>query len=341
MAGGEQRRGRRPTIRDVAAAAGVSKSLVSRAFIDPDRVGSESLKRIISTADDLGYRPSWSARALNGPNGGFIGVVMSDLYSPAFAPIVAGAYRRLRAAGHDVLLSMASLSEPGADRQLEEAQVAFLHDLQPASLLVVGAVPDMRSLEPLATQIPIVVAGSRDVALPVAAEVVTDDRAGMDAVITHLAALGHQDIAHIAGIAKVGQARADAFRESMSGHGLATRSTIIQGDFEEDCGYRCARELLASDTPPTAITTAGDPAAAGVLAAVREAGSDVAVVGYGNAPVASYHLTQLTTVDPDNQQIGATAASTLLDAHLGDAVGRQIRVQPKLIVRSTSIPRSS
>ena len=129
---------KRPTIRDVAAVAGVSKSLVSRAFVDPQRVGSDSLKRINDAANRMGFAPSWSARTLNGPDGGFVGIVVSDLYSPAFAPMVIGAYRRLKSEGLDVLLSAASLSEPGADRTLEEAPIAFLRGLRPTKMIVIG-----------------------------------------------------------------------------------------------------------------------------------------------------------------------------------------------------------
>ncbi|AXE37682.1 HTH-type transcriptional repressor PurR [Acidipropionibacterium virtanenii] len=290
----------------------------------------------MSTAEHLGFRPSWSARALNSSDGGFIGIVMSDLYSAALAPIVVGAYRQLRESGHEVLLSTASLSQPGADRTLEEAQVAFIHDLRPSSLLIVGAVRDMRSLGPLAAQVPTVVAGSREVDLPVAAEVFTDDVAGMDDVITHLVGLGHRDIAHIAGIGRVGVARAAAYEKAMARHGLGAHTHVEWGDFEEHAGYRSTREFLASASPPTAITTAGDPAAAGALAAVREAGVDVAVVGYGNAPLAGYGLIQLTTVDPDNQKIGAAAASALLAARPGDDAARQIRIRPRLVVRSSA-----
>lgn len=341
MPSAESGRAKRPTIRDVAAAAGVSKSLVSRAFVDPDRVGARSLKRIRDAAAELGFRPSWSARTLNSPNGGFIGILVSDLYSAALAPIVIGAYRRLEQGGHEVLLSVASLSEPGADQTLEEAQIGFLHDLRPASLLIVGAVHDMHSLKPLASRVPTVVAGARDVDLPVAAEVFTDDDAGMDAVVTHLVGLGHRDIAHIAGIGRVGRGRARAYQRAMAAHGLQSLARVEWDDFEEHAGYRAARRLLAADNPPTAITAAGDPAAAGALAAVRRAGADVSVVGYGNAPIADYQLTRLTTVDPDNQSIGATAAEALLAAGPGDHAHRQIRVRPRLVQRSTTGPATS
>lgn len=329
----------RPTIRDVAAVAGVSKSLVSRAFVDPGRVGEESLRRIMEAAGHLGFRPSWSARTLNNSDGGFTGIVVSDLYSPALAPIVIGAHRRLEAAGRRVLLCSASLNQPGADRALENAAIAFLGDLRPQDLLIVGAVRDATVLEPLATFEPTVVAGARGVSIPAAAEVFTDDEAGLSAVIDHLWRLGHSRIAHVSGIGRVGEARAVAYERAMDERGLSEHVRIDRADFEEAAGYAAGRRLLALPHPPTAITTAGDPAALGVLAAVRELGTGTSVVGYGNAPASGYHLAQLTTVDPDNQAIGAAAAEVLLEADpVREAPPRQIRVAPRLVERSTTGP---
>lgn len=329
----------RPTIRDVAAVAGVSKSLVSRAFASPGRVGEDSLRRIMEAADQLGFRPSWPARALNSSDGGFTGIVVSDLYSPALAPIVIGAHRRLEAAGRRVLLCSASLNQPGADRALEKAAIAFLGDLRPQSLLIVGAVRDESSLEPLGKLEPTVIAGTRDAGIAAAAEVSTDDEAGMLAVIDHLAGLGHRRIAHTSGIGRVGAARARAYEHAMESRGLAGHILIDRADFEEEAGYAAARRLLALPEPPTAIATAGDHAALGVLAAVREEGSGTSVVGYGNAPASAYHLARLTTVDPDNQAIGAAAAEALLDADPTHGFPpQQIRVAPRLVERSTTGP---
>lgn len=330
---------KRPTIRDVAAEAGVSKSLVSRAFVDPQRVGSDSLRRINKAADRLGFAPSWSARTLNGPNGGFVGIVVSDLYSQTLAPMVIGAYRRLKAEGLDVLLSAARLSEPGADRTLEEAPIAFLRGLRPANLIVIGGVHDMSRLSSLAAAVPTVVAGARDVGLESIAEVFTDDDAGMDLVVEHLTGLGHTRIAHLAGIGSVGAARSRAYLHSMEVRGLGLQAHVEPADFEEVAGYAAACRLLDALDPPTAITAAGDPAAIGALAAVRERGADVSVVGYGNAPSSAYQLVQLTTVDPDNQAIGAQAAETLLKARsVRSQHGQHLHVPPRLILRSTTKP---
>jgi DNA-binding LacI/PurR family transcriptional regulator len=330
---------KRPTIRDVAAEAGVSKSLVSRAFVDPQRVGSDSLRRINEAADRLGFAPSWSARTLNGPDGGFVGILVSDLYSPALAPMVIGAYRRLKAEGLDVLLSAASLSEPGVDRTLEEAPIAFLRGLRPSSLIVIGGVHDMSTLRPLAATIPTVVAGVRDVDLDSTTEVFTDDDAGMDLVVEHLTGLGHENIAHLAGIGSVGAARSQAYAHAMEVRGLGRHVRVEQADFEEAAGYAAACRLLDAPNPPTAITAAGDPAGIGALAAVRERGTDTSVVGYGNAPSSAYRLVQLTTVDPDNQAIGARAAETLLRSRTDQPRhGKQLHVPPRLILRSTTHP---
>lgn len=334
--------GKKPTVRDVAVAAGVSKSLVSRAFVNPGNVGAESLEKIMNAASDLGFRPSWSARTLNNADGGFTGIVLADLYSASLAPIAIGASRRLDEAGHEVLLSSASFSEPGADAVLERASIAFLGDLRPAKLLIVGAVVDMSLLAGLAAGVPTVVAGSRDVGISTIAEVFTDDDVGLDLVIAHLLSHGHRRIAHIAGIGNVGRTRGAAYARAMVAHGLGGHIRIEQADFEERGGYQAMQRLLKRAEPPTAVAAAGDAAAIGALAAIRQEGVDVAVVGYGNTPAAAYHVTDLTSIEPHNQVIGARAAEALMtkcDAPANEP--QQVRIEPSLIVRSSSRSASS
>lgn len=327
-------RAQRPTIRDVAAVAGVSKSLVSRAFVNPEKVGAESLQRIRKAADQLGFEPSWSARSLNSTDGGFVGIIVSDLFSSALAPIVIGAYRALEKANVDVLLTSASLSEPGSANKLEAAPIAFLGGLRPSRLLIVGAVADMSQLESLARQVPTVVAGTRDVELPVAAEVFTDDIVGMRLAVEHLSRHGHTHIAHLAGIGRVGEGRAAAYVSAMEGQHLQSHIRVVESDFEEMAGYESAKKLLSSRDRPSAITTAGDPAALGAKAAARELGLETAVVGYGNSSSSSFHLTRITSVDPHNQEIGGCAAGALLSAGARDsAAPAQHRVTPSLVVR--------
>lgn len=302
-------------------------------------MSAASLDKIMRAATELGFRPSWSARTLNNSSGGFTGIVVADLYSPALAPISIGASRLLQGVGGEVLLSSASMSEPGADAALESSSIAFLGDLRPSRLLIVGAVADMSMFASLASQVPTVVAGSRDVDIPAIAEVFTDDDIGLDLTIEHLLALGHERIAHIAGIGPVGRARESAYRRSMVAHGLADHMLVEQADFEERAGYRATRALLAAERPPTAVTTAGDLAAIGALAAIAEIDAQVAVVGYGNTAASAFHLVGLTSVDPRNQMIGERAAEVFLSP---DSTGAQrlsqIRVAPTLVVRSSSRP---
>jgi DNA-binding LacI/PurR family transcriptional regulator len=161
----------------------------------------------------------------------------------------------------------------------------------------------------------------------------------MDLVVEHLTGLGHTRIAHLAGIGHVGAARSKAYVRAMDVRGLGLQAHVEPADFEEAAGYAAACRLLDTAEPPTAISAAGDPAAIGALAAVRERGAEVSVVGYGNAPSSAYHLVQLTTVDPDNQAIGAQAAETLLRARTGRPKhGQHLHVPPRLILRSTTHP---
>jgi DNA-binding LacI/PurR family transcriptional regulator len=332
-------REKRPTVRDVAAAAGVSKSLVSRAYTDPDRVRAESRELIFRTAKTLGYRPSWSARALTTADGDFIAVVMADLYSPSLAPMIAGAQRRLAAEGRNVLIAAASLAEPGRRRALDQEAIAFLGDLRPTRLLVVGAVHDMSSLRELADSVPVVIAGALSTDVPVAARVYTDNVQGMGLAVQHLRSLGHTKIAHMSGTGAVGAARAEAYVSAMVAAGLRHEVRMEPADFDEAEGYAAANRLLRSDDPPTAITAAGDFAAIGALGAADDLGlRATSVVGYGDVLPAQFQRIRLTTIAADNEGIGERAAAELLVADRGGAATRDIAIPPSLVVRSTTRP---
>lgn len=327
--------GKRVTIRDVAAAAGVSKSLVSWVYSNPSRVSDESRALVLATAERLGFRPNWAARSLNAANGGFTGILMADLHSPPFAQLVDVARFELRSRQRLALMTAANAAT-GLRASLDNETLGFFGDLRPRSLIVVGSTPDMSSVAPLVESIPSVLAGGIDDALPFAATVRSDDAEGMRLLVGHLRARGHRSIAHIGGAGgPVGESRARGYATAMREAGLETEVMIEVADFSEAAGYAAARRLLERRDPPTAITAINDVAAAGALAAV--AGTGTAVTGYGDTAIAGYRLTQLTTVRAHNDEIGRRAVEALIGAEEHpDVTGREVLVSPSLVVRGTT-----
>ncbi|MFC6355399.1 LacI family DNA-binding transcriptional regulator [Luethyella okanaganae] len=304
--------GRRPTIRDVASAAGVSKSLVSLVYANPSSVSSERTRRVLDAAAELGFRPNAVARSLAGNDGNFIGILVADLHNPVFSEIVDAARRELARVGEVSLMTSATLPGDTSQHVLDDRLLALFRDLRPRGILIVGSVPDMAAVASFAASSRIVVASAIADQLPTAHTVRGDDVAGMRLVVDHLVGLGHRDIAHIGGQGGlVAQARAHAYEAAMAAHGLVDFVRVAPADYSESSGHAAAEMLLTSGTAPTAITAVNDLAAVGALAAAGEHDLQISVTGYDDTYLAALRQISLTTVDPGNEAIGTRAAEVL------------------------------
>jgi DNA-binding LacI/PurR family transcriptional regulator len=193
--------GRRPTIIDVAARAGVSKSLVSLAMRGDPRVAESSRLRIEEAARELGYRTNWAARSLSTLRSGTVGVLVADLHNPWFVEIVDPLRTVLHEAGLDTLLTSGVMpgSRAGERARLDLGAVEALRSLKVEGLVVVGSLPDHSGLAAAVGDVPVVVAGAGRQGLVGADVVRSDDAAGAGLVVDHLVARGHERIAHLGG----------------------------------------------------------------------------------------------------------------------------------------------
>jgi DNA-binding LacI/PurR family transcriptional regulator len=309
--------GRRPTIRDVAERAGVSKSLVSLVMRGEPMVRADKRQRVQRAAEELGYRTNIAARSLATARSQTVGVLMADLRNPLLVDVVETAEQALEEAGISALLSSAVLfSGPARRPRVDHRAVGALKDLGVEGILVVGSVPDRSALAEVIGDVPMVVAAAQAEGLQ--ADVVrNDDRLGMRLVVDYLVAVGHRHIAHLGGLGgAVAQDRADGYRAAMHHHGLDEQTLLADSDFSEDAGYRGTAQLLRGDRPVTAITAVNDLAAVGALSAAVDSGltvpGDLAVTGYDDTFVAAIRQVSLTSVNPDSSGIGTLAARCLL-----------------------------
>lgn len=324
----------RATIRDVAARAGVSKSLVSLVYSAPDSVSAERRERVRQAAEDLGYRPNHVARSLNSMRDDIVGILVADSRNPVLGEIVDAARETLFATGRLGFVLTAVALHEGAPR-LDVDLLSMVADLRPARLLIVGSVPEMRLVREAMPDARIVVASAIPVELDDAPSVHADDAAGIALAVAHLAERGHRRIAHIGGAGgPTAQARATAFGSALAAHGLPP-GRVGLSDFTERAGFRAAAELLDDEDPPSALVASSDLAALGALAAVRDRGlsGSVAVTGYDNTFLAGLALADLTSVDPGNHEIGRRAAELLT---ADPAATRVHPIAPRLVIRSSS-----
>jgi DNA-binding LacI/PurR family transcriptional regulator len=325
-----------PTIRDVAEAAGVSKSLVSLVLRGSGQVRPEKRDAVLRAARELGYRPNAAARSLSEQRTRTVGVLLNDLRNPWFVDLLDGLNPLLHDNGLRMLLADARLN-----RRAGQDPADPLLDLRVDGLVVVGTLPDPAGLGTAAERVPVVVAGAREPA-PAGVDVVAcDDERGARLVTEHLIALGHRRIAHIAGYGAVGELRRRSFEATMRAHGLADEAVVEPSDMTEEGGYRTTVRLLSRPARPTALFAVNDIASVGALSAAEELGlrvpHDVSVVGYDNTSISRLRHVWLTTVDNAGHEVGRRAARCLLDRFERPGGAGQLHLAaPALEIRGTT-----
>ena len=179
-----------PTIYDVAEAAGVATSTVSRAFSTPSRVSARTRERVLAVAAELGYRPNPHARALLSGRSHTVAMVVSDITNPHYFELIRGAEMRARASEYTLVLVNAEESP-----RIEYDQIQRLVSSVDGFLLAASRLPD-ENLEQIAAQRPLVLMNRELAGLP---SVVLDHVAGCRQIVDHLASLGHRDLVYLAG----------------------------------------------------------------------------------------------------------------------------------------------
>jgi DNA-binding LacI/PurR family transcriptional regulator len=333
----------RPTIADVARAAGVSKSAVSFALNNRPGVAAATRDRILSTARELGWTPDSKARALSVSKALAVGLVIartpetlrSDPFFPSF---IAGLETVLSARGYSLLLHLVTEAQReeevyrrlGSEGRVDGTFVTDLRvdDPRPALLAELG--------------LPAVIIGPA-LAEPFWPAVGVDDAPGITETVEHLVALGHRRIAHVSGpLDSVhGRSRADAWSAALAKAGLP-RSRCVEADFSAQSGVQATRELLETGEPPTAIVYANDLMAMAGLSWAASRGvrvpQDLSITGFDDTEIAAHLQPALTTVSMDVVTWGATAATRLLEL-LDGREAAQIDLPPaRLVVRDSTGP---
>jgi len=338
----------RPTINDVASAAGVSKGAVSFALNGRPGIAPETRERILAAAERLGWSPSQSARALSVSRALAVGLVVArppevlrvDAFFPAF---IAGAEAVLSERGHALLLQVAERDDLAAYRRLARAgrvDGVLLTDLH---------VDDDRPALLEELEVPAVVVGPpHDLVRErhLQATVGVDDAPGISDAVEHLVELGHRRIAHVSGPQDMvhGRSRRQAWSDALHRAGLVD-DLCVQGDFSTGSGAAATRVLLELDQAPTAIVFANDLMALGGISLAASRGIDVpgrlSITGYDDTEIAAHLQPSLTTVSSDVVAWGRAAATRLLDLVDGRSCEPVALPPGRLVVRDSTGPASS
>ena len=325
-----------PTMADVAAAAGVSKALVSIVFRGAAGASEATRARVFQAAEQLGYRTNRTASLLKLHRTRHLGVTM-NVRNAFHAELVEGIQEAADREGYQIVLG--TVTENHDERRAVETLLEFRCE----SLILLGSELSKPMLDDLATNVPVVLVGRR-AAIDTVDVVRTADDRGLGLVVDHLIGLGHHDIIHIdGGRHTISADRRRGYRTAMRRNNEARHVRILAGGTGEVDGWRTAEELLRGDQLPTAVTTFNDHCAVGLIDRLARAGvvvpDSMSVAGYDNAPIAQYAAINLTTVSqeaPIQAQWAVRAAVERLEGVRQDT--RESILEPRLIVRGSTGP---
>ena len=338
------------TIRDVAREARVSVASVSRALNGHANVTEQTRSRILGIAASLRYVPHSAARSLITRRTQTIGALLPELYGEFFSELIRGIDLAARGRGLHLLVSSShgDASEAASALRAMQGRVDGMLILSPH----VDA-DFLRANLPEST--PSVLLNSPVQSGPYTVFNV-DNFGGARAMVRHLLATGHRDVALIAGPADNfdAQQRELGYRAAMAEAATGVQPVVIPGDFTEASGYRAGLALLARKPVPRAVFAANDMMAVGCLAAFAEAGVSVpetiAVAGFDDIPIARYVEPPLTTVHVRIADLGRHALMRLV-AEIEQPDGENTREETldcQIVVRascgaaiSKAVPRKS
>ncbi len=318
---------RRPTIKHVAARAGVSFKTVSRVINGDGHVNAEMREAVEAAMAALGYRPHRAARALRSSRTYAIALLAGSRDEPAagerahfpeyLGEVIAGCAQACRPAGFHLVLELLAY---GDRRRAAAVAGGLLDDLAPDGVVLVPPLCDLGWLLDLLDQ-----RGIACVRLMPGAEpgrgacLAVDDFAAARALTERLLDAGHRAVGFVAGPPDhlAAQARRAGFEAAVAACPGA-RAMIGEGDFRLASGEHEAARLLAAPDRPTALFAANDAMAAGALRAAAARGlavpRDLAVAGFDDSSIAGLTTPALTSVRQPTAQLARRAASLLIAA---------------------------
>jgi LacI family transcriptional regulator len=324
-------------IQDVAAAAGVSVSTVSRVLNGKDDVAPETFENIQRVINELGYTSSLAAKSMRSRNTNVIGLVVPDLEQAFCLKVVKGINRAIEQLEYDLLVYTGGSSTDRSWTVREQQHVSLLNGSITDGIIVVT--PTAKTFP---THYPLVAVDPHLDSADFPAVIATN-RFGAMSAMTYLLSLGHRRIGFIGGRPDLQSAtrRLQGYKDSLSKANIPFDPDLVQvGDFTEETGYRCAQKLLALPVRPTAIFAANDKSAIGAIKAITEVGlqvpEDISVVGFDNIEEASFVNGGLTTVDQFIEEMGRVAVEMLVNLIQNKPIEARIQRMPtQLIVRNT------
>jgi LacI family transcriptional regulator, galactose operon repressor len=336
---------KRPTQKDVARRAGVSRSTVSYVLNDQTElkipISDETRQRVMEAIAELGYEPDARAQSLRSGNTNIVGVIIPVIQNPFFWQIFSGISESLQVAGYSLHLShlpLDSQQEANSVGELMRHRVDGFILLAAVKYLLPSLTDDLRK-----SGRPVVEITATKAEFD---HVIHSYSSGTRALMAHLLELGHRRIGFIYGVTQDVQGfdRLLTYRQMLQEAGLSgnDRFEMHCGDTLEDA-YQAAYSLLNRPDRPTALLVINDMLAVAVMRAANDLGlttpGDLSIAGFDDIPFSSYLSPRLTTVSGKAEESGRDAVRLLLNRFAEPDLPQQVTTaKAQLIIRESTGP---
>ena len=333
------------TLKDVATAAGVSRSTASRALSGSGLISEETRSTVESAARRLGYRPNRAASALRSRQSRLIGLVMNNLINASFHTIADVVQRRASAEGYQVLLC---ITDGDPDKERSVLRMLSEHNVDGVVIIGTGQNSDLSDdLMDAGTGVVNVIRGAERGRAP---SVLASDREGAYSATRHLLELGHTTIGYVGGLASAnsGRERFAGYEQALREHGLEVDPQMVErGPFSPAFGAEGTRALLDRKPTMTALFAANHEAVFGVLPTLVSRGvrlpEDLSLICHEDISWLRSWQPSVTVVDNGADELGRLCFDLLLrqmreSPESGQAPGRVYRVEAGLVERNSCAP---
>jgi len=318
-------------IKQIASRARVSIATVSNVISGNRPVSAGLAVRVRAAIAELDYHPNHVARSLKVRQTNMLGMIIPDITNPFFPEVMRGAEDASRERKY--LLVTANTNEH-AEREHEVIFVLRSHRVDGLLVAVApgrGAMARIEGAANAGTPVVLLDRAPRGAKLD---SVTVDNVKGAQDCVRHLTRMGHRDIAIVTGslALEIGRQRLRGYQAALEEAGIKVRaSMILEGNFREESGYRCAKEILLRQHRPTALFVSNGVMTLGVLRAFDELGMecprDIALATFDELPFARALRPRLTCVAQPAYDLGFKGATLLIDRIEGKLAPSPIQIE--------------
>jgi DNA-binding LacI/PurR family transcriptional regulator len=331
------------TIEEVARHAEVSRQTVSNAINAPTRLRAETLARVLSSIDQLGYRPNRAARSLRTRATRMVGYRIEPSREGMSSAVLDRFVHALASTARDAGYHIVLFTSDDETTELDTYDELIRTNAVDAFVLSGVHYDDPRQRWLAGRGSPSVAFGRPWGVEDAGPWVDVDGAAGTTQAVEQLVTAGHRRIAFVGSPSDkaVGDDRVEGWRSAMKRHRLPIRGASISGVDSLETGARAASQLLDGAQPPTAIVCASDTLAVGCLHKATELGStvgrDLAIVGFDDSPVAGFLQPGLSSIRQPLERVGEEIVRLLTTVLAGERPRKpHVLLSPTLVVRESS-----